>query len=98
MITGHLATQDVEDDGGAAAEDAKERISPRASMSGIGGFAPSFNEVNDQTRSDLTKAELIAFPILAILLLVVFRGVIAAAIPLLIGVVSILGTLPDAAA
>jgi len=58
----------------------------------IGGFAPSFSEVNDQTRSDLTKAELIAFPVLAILLLLVFRGVVAAAIPLLIGVVSILGT------
>ncbi len=49
--------------------------------------------MNDQTRDDLTKAELIAFPLLAIMLLVVFRGVIAALIPLLIGVVSILGTL-----
>ncbi len=53
---------------------------------------PRFNEVNDQTREDLTKAELIAFPILAVLLLLVFRGVVAAAIPLLIGVFSILGT------
>ena len=59
---------------------------------GLGGFAPSFNEVNDQTREDLTKAELIAFPALTVLLLLVFRGVIAAAIPLLIGVFSILGT------
>ncbi len=58
----------------------------------MGGFAPSFNEVNDQTK-DLTKAELIAFPLLALLLLVVFRGVVAAAIPLLIGVISIVGTL-----
>ena len=56
------------------------------------GSPPSFNEVNDQTREDLTKAELIAFPMLAILLLLVFRGVVAAAIPLLIGVLSILGT------
>ena len=58
----------------------------------MGGFAPSFNEVNDQTREDLTNAELIAFPALAVLLLLVFRGVIAAAIPLLMGVISILGT------
>ena len=43
--------------------------------------------MNDQTREDLTKAELIAFPLLAIMLLIVFRGVIAAAIPLVIGVV-----------
>ncbi len=93
VITGHLATQDVEEDGGAAAEDADERVHSEVLDVGIGGFAPSFNEVNDQTRSDLTKAELIAFPILTVLLLFVFRGVIAALIPLMIGVVSILGTL-----
>ena len=93
VIAGHLETQDVEDDGGAAAEDAKTTLHSDRLEVAIGGFAPSFNEVNDQTREDLTKAELIAFPLLAIMLLVVFRGVIAAAIPLLIGVVSILGTL-----
>ena len=59
----------------------------------MGGYAPSFNEVNDQTKTDLTKAELIAFPILALLLLLVFRGVVAAGIPLLIGGISIVGTL-----
>ena len=59
----------------------------------MGGFAAGFNETNDQTRKDLTKAELIAFPILALLLLFVFRGVVAAAIPLLLGVISIVGTL-----
>ena len=59
----------------------------------MGGYAPGFNDVNDQTQTDLTKAELIAFPILALLLLFVFRGVVAAAIPLLLGVVSIVGTL-----
>ena len=59
----------------------------------MGGFAAGFNETNDQTKTDLTTAELIAFPILALLLLFVFRGVVAAAIPLLIGGVSIVGTL-----
>jgi RND superfamily putative drug exporter len=93
VITGHLATQDVEEDGGAAAEDATQRLDSDVFAIGIGGFAPSFNEVNDQTRSDLTKAELIAFPILTLLLLIVFRSVVAALIPLMIGVVSIIGTL-----
>ena len=59
----------------------------------MGGFAAGFNNTNDQTRTDLTKAELIAFPILALLLLFVFRGVVAASIPLLIGVISTVGTL-----
>ncbi|MEA2272885.1 MAG: putative drug exporter of the superfamily [Solirubrobacteraceae bacterium] len=93
VLTGHLSSQDVENEGGESAEDAKRLVRSTSLDVSIGGFAPSFNEVNDQTRSDLTKAELIAFPALAILLLLVFRGVIAAAIPLLIGVVSILGTL-----
>ena len=92
VITGHLTTQDVEEDGGEAAEDAEKAIASKRLDVSMGGFAPSFNEVNDQTRKDLTKAELIAFPVLAVLLLLVFRGVVAAGIPLLIGVVSILGT------
>jgi RND superfamily putative drug exporter len=92
VITGHLSTEDAEDDGGEAADDVKRGIGSSPLDVGVGGFAISFNEVNDQTRSDLTKAELIAFPLLAILLLLVFRGVVAASIPLLIGVISIVGT------
>ncbi|HKP91502.1 MAG TPA: MMPL family transporter [Thermoleophilaceae bacterium] len=95
VISGELSTQDVENDGGEAAKDAKERIgrSRWAVKVGVAGYAPSFNEVNDQTREDLTKAELIAFPALAVLLLLVFRGVVAAAIPLLLGGMSIVGTM-----
>jgi uncharacterized membrane protein YdfJ with MMPL/SSD domain len=92
VISGHLAVQDVEDLGGEAAEDAKPRVASKVLDVSLGGFAPSFNEVNDQTRKDLTNAELIAFPALTVLLLLVFRGVVAAAIPLLIGGLSILGT------
>jgi uncharacterized membrane protein YdfJ with MMPL/SSD domain len=92
VITGHLSTEDAEDKGSEAVDDVKHGIGSSPLDVGVGGFATSFNEVNDQTRSDLTKAELIAFPVLAILLLLVFRGVVAASIPLLIGVISILGT------
>jgi uncharacterized membrane protein YdfJ with MMPL/SSD domain len=92
VLSVHLTTADVEDTGGFVAED----VAPIAASSSldvaVGGFAAGFNETNDQTRKDLTKAELIAFPILALLLLLVFRGVVAAAIPLLIGVISIVGT------
>ena len=92
VIAGYLSSQDVESDGGEAAEDALRLTRSDDLQVTLGGFATSFNEVNDQTRKDLTKAEMIAFPILAILLLIVFRGVVAAGIPLFIGVVSILGT------
>jgi putative drug exporter of the RND superfamily len=93
VISVHLSTTDIEDKGGIVAEE----IEPLAEASrldvAMGGFAAGFNDTNDQTKADLTKAELIAFPILALLLLIVFRGVIAAAIPLLIGMLSIVGTL-----
>ena len=93
VIAGDLSTNDVEDSGGVAAERVKEIASQSSLDVAEGGFAQGFNETNDQTRTDLTKAELIAFPVLALFLLFVFRGVIAAGIPLLIGGVSIVGTL-----
>jgi RND superfamily putative drug exporter len=93
VIPVHLSIQDVEDLGGAAAEDVKRRVRSDRLDVAVGGFATSFNEVNDQTREDLTNSELIAFPALTVLLLLVFRGVVAALIPLLIGVLSIVGTL-----
>lgn len=92
-IAGYLSTADVEDAGGVAAEGVQEVIASSSLDVAQGGFAQGFNETNDQTREDLTKAELIAFPILALFLLFVFRGVVAAGIPLLIGVISIVGTL-----
>jgi uncharacterized membrane protein YdfJ with MMPL/SSD domain len=92
VVSAFLSTADVEELGGQVAED----VAPIAEASeldvSVGGFAAGFNEVNDQTRKDLTTAELIAFPALAILLLLVFRGVIAAAIPLAIGGISIVGS------
>jgi putative drug exporter of the RND superfamily len=92
-IAGYLSTTDIEDAGGIAAEGVEPVIASSSLDVAMGGFAPGFNETNDQTRKDLTKAELIAFPILALLLLFVFRGVVAASIPLLLGVISIVGTL-----
>lgn len=92
-IAAYLSTNDIEDAGGIAAEEV--RVLAEASPLDVaeGGFAQGFNETNDQTRKDLTTAELIAFPVLALLLLFVFRGVVAAGIPLLIGGISIVGTL-----
>jgi putative drug exporter of the RND superfamily len=92
-IAGYLSTPDIEEKGGLAAEGVEPLLASSPLDVSMGGFAPGFNDANDQTREDLTKAELIAFPVLALLLLVVFRGVIAASIPLLMGAISIVGTL-----
>ncbi|HWA53849.1 MAG TPA: MMPL family transporter [Solirubrobacterales bacterium] len=93
VVAADLSTNDNEDAGGIAAERVKEVADASRLDVAEAGFAQGFNEVNDQTRRDLTTAELIAFPVLALFLLFVFRGVVAAGIPLLIGGVSIVGTL-----
>ncbi|HWJ11097.1 MAG TPA: MMPL family transporter [Nocardioides sp.] len=93
LLPAQLTTTDLEDEGGLADESVRERVRSDVLDVGYAGFAPGFNEVNDQTRRDLTRAELIAFPLLAILLLVVFRSAVAALVPLLLGGLSILGAL-----
>jgi len=58
----------------------------------VGGFGPVFHEVGTTIEEDLVKAELIALPITILLLLLIFRGVVAAALPLAIGALSVVGT------
>ena len=58
----------------------------------LGGDAVAGVQVNSQATSDLAIAELIAFPLLALLSLIIFRGVLAASLPIAIGGFSILTT------
>ncbi|MBA2610015.1 MAG: MMPL family transporter [Actinobacteria bacterium] len=58
----------------------------------ITGQGPVFREVGETIKADLARAEGIAFAITAVLLILVFGGVIAASLPLIIGIISILGT------
>jgi putative drug exporter of the RND superfamily len=58
----------------------------------LGGFAEVFHEVGDTIEEDLTRAETIALPITMVLLILVFGSVVAASLPLVIGVMSIVGT------
>ena len=91
LILGHFSQTDQAD-----LEEAAERIPPKLRSETlditVGGFAIGFNDVNDTVREDLERAELIAFPILALLLVLVFRGLVAAALPLLIGGLAVVGT------
>ena len=59
----------------------------------VGGTAVANEEVRSQSEHDLFRAELIAFPLLFLLALWVFRGVVAAALPMLAGGLSIVLTL-----
>src|ERR1700694_818690 len=58
----------------------------------FGGFAAINHQLNILITGDLARAELLAFPILFLLSLWVFRGVIAALLPPLVGGVVILGS------
>jgi len=57
----------------------------------VGGTKALNHDVNEQIKTDLSKAETISFIVLAVLLVIVFRSVVAAALPLLLGGSAILG-------
>ncbi len=62
-------------------------VRPQLAGSGVllGGNDVAFQELNERTSSDLQKAEMFALPILLALSFWVFRGLVAAALPLLVG-------------
>jgi uncharacterized membrane protein YdfJ with MMPL/SSD domain len=91
LLTAYFSSGDVQVLTNGA-DEASERLTSSKFEVTVGGIATGFNEVNNTVRSDLIRAELIAFPLLALLLLIVFRGVVAASIPLLVGMVSVGGT------
>jgi RND superfamily putative drug exporter len=91
LLNAYFSSSDAEVLTSAADEASEEVISKRFDVT-VGGIATGFNEANERIEHDLVRAELIAFPLLALLLLIVFRGVIAASIPLLLGMVSVGGT------
>jgi uncharacterized membrane protein YdfJ with MMPL/SSD domain len=59
----------------------------------IGGSATANHQANEQVGKDLARAEVIAFPLLFLLLLFVFRGAVAALMPLMVGGLTIITTL-----
>ncbi|SFU01018.1 putative drug exporter of the RND superfamily [Geodermatophilus amargosae] len=58
----------------------------------LGGDVTLNRDMNEQVSEDLTLAESISLPVLAVLLLVIFGSVAAASLPLAIGVTAILGS------
>ena len=59
---------------------------------GVGGRAEVFRQVSSQVEKDLRKAEMISVPITLLLLVLIFGSVVAAGLPLGIGVLAIIGT------
>lgn len=59
----------------------------------LGGRAAFYADSNDIVREDLADAALLALPLLVVLMLWVFRGLVAALLPLLVGAITVAGAL-----
>lgn len=58
-----------------------------------GGLVGTNRDINNEVQDGLKRSELIAIPLTAALLIVAFGALVAALLPLLIGVIAIVGTL-----
>jgi RND superfamily putative drug exporter len=84
-----------EDDLRDAAAGIAERFDGRADgvvTVGVGGYGEVFRQITHQAEVDLQKAEKLSMPVTLLLLLVVFGSAVAAALPLGVGIVAVLGT------
>ena len=59
----------------------------------VGGSQLTFSQLDDAIASQLPKVELIAFAILLLLSFLAFRGLVAAALPLMVGAIAVAGSL-----
>jgi uncharacterized membrane protein YdfJ with MMPL/SSD domain len=90
IVVAYLRALDDEAQGGAAR-------SVAGSVSGIpgvtvGGSRIAYAEISSTVADDLRRAEMVAFPLLFLLAFVVFRGLVAALLPPLVGALSIVLT------
>jgi RND superfamily putative drug exporter len=58
----------------------------------LGGEAIGYIDVTKQLSDDLSTSELVAIPVIGLLLVLVFGSLVAAGLPLIIGICSIVGT------
>jgi RND superfamily putative drug exporter len=59
----------------------------------LGGVVIADDQIAEQAEKDLQRAEMLAFPLLLLLSLLFFRSLVAAALPLVLGAVAIVGSL-----
>lgn len=80
------------DDPPEIGERALEELGGNPAVS-VGGLAVAAHEINEQSEEDLQEAEVYAAPILLLLCFWVFRSVVAALLPILVGAFAIAGTI-----
>ncbi len=85
-----IANFDPDADGAVAVERLQEEFASDGGVT-LGGGAVIEPQVGGIVAEDLARAEMLAFPILFVLLLWIFRGFVAALLPLLVGAIAIVG-------
>src|SRR6204780_5344030 len=70
----------------------KTQLGAPGLRSQVGGVVPTDEAIDTATTASITRAEGLSFPILLILLLVIFGSLTAASLPLAIGALGILGS------
>jgi uncharacterized membrane protein YdfJ with MMPL/SSD domain len=80
-----------------AAEHQYDEIAAKVQIKGLdvllGGAVPAARQAQEAARSDLVRSELVTLPLVAILLVVFFRGLVVASLPILIGGFSVVSAL-----
>lgn len=92
LVLGYFGTRASEHAATAAAQRIAGSLRGMPGVS-VGGDQLTFSQLEDTISSQLPKVELIAFSILLLLSLVAFRGLVAAALPLVVGAVAVAGSL-----
>ena len=87
---GHTVVTTIRLEGsGRALQSAYDELAPELEIEGleslVGGQYPAARQAQEAAESDLIRAELITLPLVALLLVVFFRGLVVASLPLLIG-------------
>jgi trehalose monomycolate/heme transporter len=87
-VLGLRGDEDQRADGLAAIEG---RLAAPGLDTRVGGLTTINRDINDRVAADIARAETLSLPVLLVLLVLVFGSVVAAGLPLVIGVVAILG-------
>ncbi len=74
-----------------------EDVQPQLAIDGfsqqVGGLVPTQKAINDMSQADLTRAEMFSLPLVLLLLVIIFGGLVAASLPVVVGGLSIMGAL-----
>lgn len=80
-----------QDDFGAAFERMEPAVEASTLETDLAGPYAVYVDVNEETKADLLRAELVSMPVVLLLSLIIFRSVVAALMPVLVGVVAVVG-------